>query len=236
MEQQPSQGFSALKTAYKIFRWFSLASLVITILLVLHKSPLPAVTVDPAAAQRAEQKFEAAAEAKAQGQPAQVQLDSTELNSFLAHNLELAGSAPASSAAEPDANASPAVTPAAVPAMPVVDPNAPKRDLPSVEEVQSSVRDVRVDMEGDLIKTYVLFNLHGEDISLELEGHLGAENGYMKFEPVGGKIGSLPLPQSALDTAVSRMMNSPENHEKLRLPDDVSDIQVQDGQVVLSYK
>ncbi|HKQ86845.1 MAG TPA: hypothetical protein VJS43_08750 [Candidatus Acidoferrales bacterium] len=221
-----------MKTAYKIFRWVTLASLVITILLVLHKSQPPAITVDPTAAQQAEQKFEAAAQAKAQGQPAQVQLDSTELNSFLAQNLELSGSAPASAPSQPGAGASPA----AAPAVPAADPNAANTGQPSIAEVQSSVRDVKVDMEGDLIKTYIVFNLHGEDLSLELDGHLGAKNGYMKFEPVGGRIGSLPLPQSALEAAVTQMMNSPENREKLRLPDDVSDIQVQDGQVVVSYK
>ncbi len=218
MEQLSSRNSSSLKTAYKYFRWFTIASLIVTVLLVLHKSPPPAVAVDPAAAQHVEQKFEAAAQAKAQGQPAQVQLDSSELNSFLAQNLDLPGPAP-------DA-----------PALPAADPNAPGTEQPSIEEVQSSVRDVKVDMVGDLVKTYVVFNLHGEDLSLELDGHLGAENGYMKFEPVAGKIGSLPLPQSALDAAVSQMMNSPENREKLRLPDDVSDIQVQDGQVVVSYK
>jgi hypothetical protein len=234
--EQSSQNSSSLKTAYRIFRWVTLASLVITILLVLHKSSPPAVTVVPAAAQEVERKFEAAAQARAQGQPARVQLDSTELNSFLAQNLELAGSSPASAAAQSDPGASPAVTPNAAPGVPAADPNASSTQQPSIEEVQSSVRDVKVDMDGDLIKTYVVFNLHGEDLSLELDGHLGAENGYMKFEPVGGKIGSLPLPQSALDAAVSQMMNSPENREKLRLPDDVSDIQIQDGQVVVSYK
>lgn len=234
MGKEPSSN-SGLKIAYKIFSWVTLAILVVTILLILHKSPAPVVTVDPAAAQKAEQKFEAAAQAKAQGQPAQVQLDPTELNSYLAQNLELPGSSPANGA-PPEASEPPSVAPTAALSVPAANPNAPNEAQPSLEEVQSSVRDVKVDMEGDVIKTYIVFNLHGEDLSLELDGHLGAENGYMKFQPVAGKIGSFPLPQSALDAAVRQMMNSPENHEKLRLPDDVSDIQVQDGQVVVSYK
>lgn len=234
MAHQEPREASPLKIAYQIFRWSTLLGLVATILLILHKSPPPVVHVDPAAAQQAEQKFEAAAQAKAQGQPAQVQLDSTEVNSFLAQNLELPGPA-AALAVGSGASGMPDAPPAGAPAA-VSNLNAPGQDQPSLEDVQSSVRDVKVDMEGDLIKTYVVFNLHGEDLSLELDGHLGAENGYMKFEPVGGKIGSLPLPQSALDAAVSQMMDSPENREKLRLPDDVSDIQVQDGQVVVSYK
>lgn len=235
MGQEPSLT-SGLKNACKIFRWVTLAIFVLTILLILHKSPPPVVTVDPLAAQRAEQKFEAAAQSKSQGQSAQVQLDSAELNSFLAQNLDLAGSAPANAATQNSVNATPATAAVASGTIPAINPNVTSQDQPSMEEVQSSVRNVKVDMEGDLVKTYIVFNLHGEDISLELDGHLGAENGYMKFEPVAGKIGSFPLPQSALDAAVSQMMNSPANREKLRLPDDVSDIQVQDGQVVISYK
>jgi len=109
-------------------------------------------------------------------------------------------------------------------------------DPRSLEDVQSSVKDVKVDMVGDLVKAYVIFDFHGKDISLELDGHLSAENGFMKFEPVSGKIGSLPLPQSTLNAAVEKMMASPENRDKLRLPADISDIKIVDGQAVIQYK
>ena len=226
---------SAFKIAYKIFTWVTLAGLVITILLILHKSPPPNVATDPTASARVEQKFEAAAQATAAGQPAQVQLDSTELNSYLAQNLQLEG--------EPQPAAAPAAAPApesaanvAAPAAANVASVAATENQPSIAEVQSSVRDVKIDMDGDLIKAYVVFDLHGKDLSLELKGHLRSENGYLKFEPVAGKLGSFPLPQSALNSAVDRMMSSPENREKLRLPDDISDVRVADGQAVVSYK
>ena len=109
-------------------------------------------------------------------------------------------------------------------------------DPQTIEQVQSSVKDVKVDMDGDLVKAYVIFDFHGKDLSLELDGHLGAENGYVQFDPVAGKLGSLPLPQSTLEAAVAKMMSSPENREKLKLPDDISDIQIVDGKAVLSYK
>jgi hypothetical protein len=35
---------------------------------------------------------------------------------------------------------------------------------------------------------------------------------------------------------VDKMMASPENREKLRLPNDISDIQIVDGQAVVKYK
>ena len=81
-----------------------------------------------------------------------------------------------------------------------------------------------------------MFDFHGKDLSLELDGHLSSQDGYLKFVPVAGKLGSLPLPQSTLDAAVAKMMASPENREKLKLPSDINDIQIQNGQAVVSYK
>jgi hypothetical protein len=235
----------------------------VIILLVLHKSPAPDVAYDAAAAKRVAQKFAAANEAKAAGQPAQVQMDRTELNSYLAQNLQLEGSAPAApthdtggtSAADPAryggaaASGPGAADIAGAPSNAAAGASTPAGNLENeaaaalasfdprtIEQVQSSVKDVKVDMDGDLVKAYVIFDFHGKDLSLELDGHLGAQDGYMKFEPVAGKLGSLPLPQSTLDAAVARMMSSPENREKLKLPSDISDVQVVDGRAVVSYK
>jgi hypothetical protein len=58
----------------------------------------------------------------------------------------------------------------------------------------------------------------------------------LRFEPVSGQFGSLPIPQSALESAVQRLMDSPENREKLKLPSEISDLRIQNGEVVASYK
>jgi hypothetical protein len=227
---------------YRIFSWACLAGLILIVILVLRKSPEPDVPYDPAAAARAEQKFAAADQAKAAGQPSQVALDRTELNSYLQQNLQLQRSSPANApgGASP-ANASPAASPPAASngaspsnAAPA-DPFADAGDL-TQEQVASAVKDVKVDMDGDLVKAHVVFNLHGQDMSLDLDGHLVSENGYLKFEPVDGKLGSLPLPQSVLDAAVDKLMSSPENREKMKLPDDINNIQIENGQAVVSYK
>lgn len=229
------------KTVYRVLSWASLAGLVLTMVLVLRKTPPPDVPYDPSAAARVEQKFAAADQAKASGQPAQVQLDRTELNSYLAQNLEPASSAQANAASNAGsavpgnmtaaANSSPRTDATSVPGAGLT-----AEGQPTLEEVQSSVKDVKVDMDGDLVKAYVIFNFHGKDLSLELDGHLGAQDGYLKFEPVAGKLGSLPLPQSTLDAAVEKMMASPENREKLKLPADIDDIKIVNGQAVVSYK
>jgi hypothetical protein len=46
----------------------------------------------------------------------------------------------------------------------------------------------------------------------------------------------LPIPQSTLETAVRKMMELPENREKMRLPDELADLRVENGEIVVAYK
>lgn len=101
--------------------------------------------------------------------------------------------------------------------------------------MRSNVKDVKVQMEDDLVKAYVVFDLHGKDMTLQLAGKIGANDGYLRFEPVSGKIGSLPIPQSALESAVRQLMQAPENREKLKLPSDVLDMHIENGELVTTY-
>lgn len=212
----------------KVISFVVLAILVVTLILILKQSPAPQVTTSPTAAASAERKLEAAADAAQSGQSSEVHLDSTELNSYLAQNVQFGGS----SSTTPD-SATSASDPPDSAANP---PPIPGSDPQTIAQAESNVENVKIAMDGDLVKTYVVFNFHGKDLSLEIDGHLSTQYGFLKFDPVGGKIGSFPLPESALQEAVQRMMDSPENREKLRLPDNVSNIQVQNSQVIVSYK
>jgi len=42
--------------------------------------------------------------------------------------------------------------------------------------------------------------------------------------------------RQALETAVRHMMESPVNREKLRLPAEISDLRIENGEIVASYK
>jgi len=77
------------KKLYEILKWSSVAALAITLALVLHTSRPPSIPYDANAAASAEQKFDAAGRARAAGQSGQVQLDRSELNSYLAQNHRL---------------------------------------------------------------------------------------------------------------------------------------------------
>jgi len=217
---------SALRLVFRIFRWATYAAAIVTLLMVFHAAPPPVIATSPQAAARVEQKVEAVEQAVASGQSATLRLDQAELNSYLASHLDISSVAPT--------KAAPNTTPAG-------DGNA---NLPTpsgtpaeqVEQVRSSVRDVKVELVEDRVRAYVVFDFHGKNLTLQLEGRLASANGYIRFEPVSGQLGSLPIPQSALETAVQRMMDSPENREKLKLLPEISDLRIENGELLATFR
>jgi len=217
---------SPLRLAFRIVRWTTYLGAIITLLMAFHAAPPPIIVTSPQAAAKVEQKFEAVEQAVASGQPATLRLDQTELNSYLASHLDIAPSAPAK-AESPNPSRDNATSDLPTPS---------GTNAEQLEQVRSSVRDVKVELVDDRVRAYVVFDFHGKDMTLQLEGRLAATNGYLRFEPVSGQIGSLPLPQSTLETAVQKMMDSPENREKFKLPADISGLKIENGEVVASYQ
>ena len=199
------------KLIFRIFRWSTYAFALIAILMIFHAAPPPPVVTSVQAAASAEQKIAQVEQAVNSGQPATLRMDESELNSYLASHLDISP------------NGSPNASPNGA---------AP----PNVEQVRSAVKDVKVQLIDDRVRAYVVFGFHGKDMTLQLEGKLGAEDGFLRFEPVSGQIGSMPIPQSSLETAVRHMMESPENREKLRLPAEMSGLKIENGEIVASYK
>jgi len=223
------------RLAFRIVRWTTYAGGLVTLVLVFHKAPPPVVETSPQAAARVEQKFDEVAQAVSNGQPATMRMDQTELNSYLASHLDIAAN-PAATAAAPSSQ-TPNGNSASASEGPVPGIPAPAgTSAEQIEQVRSAVRDVKVELVEDRVRAYVVFDFHGKDMTLQLEGKLGAQDGYLQFAPVGGQIGSLPIPQSTLEAAVRRMMDSPENREKLKLPADMSGLKIENGEVVATYK
>jgi hypothetical protein len=212
---------SPWKRIFRIARWTTYTFALVTLILLLHKAPPPLVETSPQAAARAEEKIEGVEKAVASGQPATLRMDETELNSYLDSHLALAGHDAPNPASAGRAQGAPGGT----------SPTPQE-----VEQMRSNVRDVKVQLIDDRVKAYVVFDVHGKDMTLQLEGRLGAQNGYLRFEPLSGQIGSLPIPQSTLESAVRRLTDSPENREKLKLPSEITDLRIENGEVVASYK
>jgi hypothetical protein len=217
---------SPLRLTFRIVRWTTYIAAIITLLMVFHAAPPPVIATSPQAAARVDQKVEAVEQAVASGQSATLRLDQTELNSYLASHLDISPAAQVSAA--PTTNS----------------PDGATSDLPTpsgtsaeqVAQVRSSVRDVKVELIDDRVRAYVAFDFHGKEMTLQLEGRLAANNGYLRFEPVSGQIGSLPIPQSTLETAVQKMMDSSENREKLKLPAEISGLRIEKGELLATYR
>jgi hypothetical protein len=237
------------RTIFRIIRWTTYISAAITIAMVLHKTPPPAIQTSPQAAARVEQKFEAVQQAVSAGQPAEMRMDQTELNSYLLSHLDIAANPDSPDArAVAATSATPSTVQAAPPSPAGSSPNAASSgnglDAPvpagttaeQIDQVRSQVKDVKVELVDDHVRAYVVFDMHGKDVTLQLEGKLNAENGYLNFEPVSGQIGSLPLPPSALQSAMRHILENPENREKFKLPADMSDLKIVNGEVVATYK
>jgi hypothetical protein len=222
---QPSRLSSALSRArpyYRVLRWCVAGVLGAVLILILWTAPPPTVAIDPEAPQRLErklQRFEADARL---GLAPRLRLDAPEVNSWMRTSLALA--------------AEPAPKPAVAPERPAskIDLDSPTNL--SIEETRSNVRDVQVRMAGDQITAYVLFNLYGKDLSLTLEGHLSVEAGYLRLSPTRMMLGSLPIPQATVNRAVSSLFDSPENRERFRLPPDIRDLKIEDGELVVTWR
>lgn len=204
-EASPRPGTA--RRIYGVFRWVLLAACVAVLLLLLRQGRPPEVDVDPQAATRVEAKLAQMEAGAARGIARPLVLDEGEVNGWLARNLALAP--PAGGAGRVGRE-------------------------PTVEELRSNVRDVRVKLVDDRVVAWVLFDFHGKDLTLTVEGRLYAENGLLRLDPQAARIGTLPVPRAALQRAVARVFADPRNVEKLRLPPEVADVEVANGRLIVT--
>jgi hypothetical protein len=221
---------------FRIVRWTTYLGALITLILVFHTARPPVIETSPQAAARAEQKFDEVAQAVSKGEPATMRMDQTELNSYLATHLDIASNPAAAAAPAAPSQTAPANSAAGAEGAVAGIPAPSGTSAEQIEQVRSSVKDVKVELIEDRVRAYVVFDLHGKDMTLQLEGKLGSQDGYLRFEPISGQIGALQLPQSALQSAINHLMESPENREKLKLPAEMSGLKIENGEVVATYK
>jgi len=98
------------------------------------------------------------------------------------------------------------------------------------------VRDMKLNLSADRMQLYVLANFRGKDITFLFEGKLRTLNGYLDFEPISGKIGSLPIPKASLKRAMEQMLATPNGRESARLPRNLHDLHIENGQLVLVFR
>ena len=97
-----------------------------------------------------------------------------------------------------------------------------------------NIKDYQVSMDGDLVRGQFLTQIAGKDVYLTLAGHIGAKDGYATFDATEVKLGDLSVPVSLVNDALQKKLA--EQHDQLKLPENVRDIKIENGEMVFIPK
>ncbi|MGA3193626.1 MAG: hypothetical protein ABSD39_01365 [Terriglobales bacterium] len=198
---------------------------IFTLILVLRKPAPVAAPAAPAAAAANAQSFQEKMDRLGKPSPAgegasEVRMNSDEVNAALAQAaglLPAAASAAGGTAASP--NGSTTQAPSGSMEFPGPVPN---------------IKDYQVSMDGDIVRGQFLTQIAGKDVYLTLAGHLGAKDGYATFDATEVKIGDLSVPASLVNDVLQKKLA--EQRDQLKLPNNVKDLKVENGELVFVEK
>jgi len=97
-----------------------------------------------------------------------------------------------------------------------------------------TIKDQQVSFEGDVVHGQFLTEIAGKDVWVTVSGHLASKDGYATFEPTEFKVGDLSVPVSLVNPALQKKLA--EQRDRLKLPDYVGDVKVQNGELVMQQK
>jgi len=107
---------------------------------------------------------------------------------------------------------------------------SPGADLGSMP----NILDQQVSFDGDQVHGRFLTNIAGKNVWVTVSGHLGSKDGYATFEPTEFKVGDLSIPVSLVNEPLQKRLA--EQRDRLKLPDNVGGIKVENGELVLTQK
>jgi hypothetical protein len=212
----------------RIISFATLAISILTLVLVLKRPAPVAPMLAPAAAaanaQSFQEKVNQLAQPKTPGEgQSEVRMNSGELSAALAEAAGLMPAAANSASGAPSGSSSgtPSSTSPASPAMafPGAVPN---------------IKDYQVSMDGDIVRGQFLTQIAGKDVYLTLAGHLGSKDGYATFDATEIKVGDLSVPASLVNEVLQKKLT--EQRDQLKLPNNVKDIKVENGELVFVEK
>jgi hypothetical protein len=99
---------------------------------------------------------------------------------------------------------------------------------------QPDVKDYQVSFDGDVAHGQFLTQIAGKDVWVTLSGHLGSKDGYATFDPTEFKVGDLNVPVSLVNDALQKKLN--EQRDRLKLPENVGGMKVENGELVMTQK
>lgn len=202
---------------------------IVTLVLVLKRPAPVAPSVAPATqaanAQSFQEKVNQLAQPKAPGEgETEVRMTSGEVSAALA---QAAGMLPAA------APALASTSPGAASGSPSSSPSSPNPGMEFPGAVPN-IKDYQVSMDGDIVRGQFLTQIAGKDVYLTLAGHLGSKDGYATFDATEVKVGDLSVPTALVNEVLQKKLA--EQRDQLKLPNNVKDIKVENGELVLVEK
>jgi hypothetical protein len=97
-----------------------------------------------------------------------------------------------------------------------------------------TIKDQHVSFEGDIVHGQFLTQIAGKDVWVTVSGHIGQKDGYATFEPTEFKVGDLNVPVSLVNPALQKKLA--EERDRMKLPDFVGDVKVQNSELVMQEK
>ena len=97
-----------------------------------------------------------------------------------------------------------------------------------------TLKDQHVSFEGDLVHGQFLTQIAGNDVWITISGHLGDKDGYATFDPTEFKVGDLSVPVSLVKPALQKKLD--EQRDRLKLPENVGSMKVENGELVMQQK
>jgi hypothetical protein len=91
-----------------------------------------------------------------------------------------------------------------------------------------------VSFDGDTVHGQFLTEIAGKDVWITVSGHLSSKDGYAEFEPTEFKVGDLNVPVSLVNPALQKKLA--EQRDRLKLPDNVGGMKVENGELVMQQK
>jgi hypothetical protein len=97
-----------------------------------------------------------------------------------------------------------------------------------------TIKDQSVNFDGDTVHGQFLTEIAGKDVWITISGHIGEQNGYATFEPTEFKVGDLNVPVSLVNPALQKKLA--EERDRLKLPDSVGGLKVENSELVMQGK
>jgi hypothetical protein len=97
-----------------------------------------------------------------------------------------------------------------------------------------SIKDQQVSFDGDLVHGQFLTEVAGKDVWVTVSGHIGEKDGYATFDPTEFKVGDLNVPVSLVNPALQKKLS--EERDRMKLPDNVGEVKVEKGELVMQQK